>query len=581
MQDYIEPRENRRGRARDRQMARKKRRDAVSSIKDTSLERLSNVSMPEGTSEILGKIRILIGDTLWYLFNRTPFLKIGGAVLGIGFLIYLASFVFSGKIFPNVWTMGIGLGDLTIDEAESQLLSVWHEEMQIQLMVDGEEVASVAPSDLGLQLDATATAEQARGVGLSGIPLGVSIDPVVNLDYSTAQNYLLNMTEAVYVPPYEAGYAWENDQLVSLDGRAGRQLDVSLSMERLVQDPIGIASKQRFDLFTTALLPSIVDASPYLDDAYAFLDNDLELIGYDPFSNASQPWFVSREEVAGWLSAGVNGLTIRENVFGDYIDSINASLSLGEAPRYIDEATAFATIQNAIRNNQASAQLRIRYRPREYEVVGSDTGFSIGRKTGIPFGLIDAMNPGLDWTALSVGQTITLPSRDELIPETPVQNKRIIVDLSRQWLIAFENDEVVFSWGISSGRESAPTYPGIFQILSQVDTAFGGSFALCDSAGLDCGQWQMSWFMGVYEVTPGLMNGFHGAVLLPNGAYLGGGGVNHPSTFGCVMSENGNAQQLYQWAEIGTMVEIISDEFPPESDLARRAVEIMDAGTST
>jgi hypothetical protein len=82
----------------------------------------------------------------------------------------------------------------------------------------------------------------------------------------------------------------------------------------------------------------------------------------------------------------------------------------------------------------------------------------------------------------------------------------------------------------------------------------------------------MSWFMGIYEVAPGLINGFHGMVRLPNGGILNEGAVGRPGTFGCVMSVDTDAQRLYEWAEVGTVVEIISDEFPPMSDLARSVV---------
>mgnify|MGYP001251354731 FL=1 len=136
-------------------------------------------------------------------------------------------------------------------------------------------------------------------------------------------------------------------------------------------------------------------------------------------------------------------------------------------------------------------------------------------------------------------------------------------------MVAYENGEPVFSWAISSGISTAPTYPGVFQILNHDEVALGSSYTLCSAAG--CGQWQMYWFMGIYEVTPGLVNGFHGAVLLPNGTYLGGGSVGSPYTFGCVMSTNDNAELLYNWADEGTVVEIISSEFAPRSDLARRA----------
>ena len=78
--------------------------------------------------------------------------------------------------------------------------------------------------------------------------------------------------------------------------------------------------------------------------------------------------------------------------------------------------------------------------------------------------------------------------------------------------------------------------------------------------------------MGIYEVVPGLMNGFHGAVQLPNGNYLGGGGVYEPTTFGCIMSLDDNAEQLYAWAESGTIVEILSDDFQPESRLGEFAL---------
>ena len=83
----------------------------------------------------------------------------------------------------------------------------------------------------------------------------------------------------------------------------------------------------------------------------------------------------------------------------------------------------------------------------------------------------------------------------------------------------------------------------------------------------------MYWFMGIYEIIPGLMNGFHGAVQLPNGGYLGGGGVYEPTTYGCIMSLDEKAQLLYRWAEKGTIVEILSKDFEPESELGRLALD--------
>jgi hypothetical protein len=43
------------------------------------------------------------------------------------------------------------------------------------------------------------------------------------------------------------------------------------------------------------------------------------------------------------------------------------------------------------------------------------------------------------------------------------------------------------------------------------------------------------------------------------------------------MSDNTQAQQLYEWSEEGVVVEIISQEFPPESNLGRAAIEFIDS----
>ena len=78
----------------------------------------------------------------------------------------------------------------------------------------------------------------------------------------------------------------------------------------------------------------------------------------------------------------------------------------------------------------------------------------------------------------------------------------------------------------------------------------------------------MTWFMGIYEVFPGLVNGFHGNVLLANGSLLGDGNVGYPATYGCVMSENEPALWLYEWAQVGTMVEIVAGDYLPRSAVA-------------
>src|SRR5690606_32310770 len=111
--------------------------------------------------------------------------------------------------------------------------------------------------------------------------------------------------------------------------------------------------------------------------------------------------------------------------------------------------------------------------------------YSVSRATGIPFYLIEQSNPGRNLNVLSPGDKINLPSRDVAVPLDPVKHKRIVVDIPSQSLVAYENGREVFRWQVSTGISRAPTAPGVYQILTHSETAFGSSYELCGSQG--CG----------------------------------------------------------------------------------------------
>lgn len=558
-------------RARDRQMARKRRQQSTQSDGPRWWENL-NSRIPEFVPVILGRLGMVARDTAWHIVHRPQIAKIAGFLVLVIFGFFVMSHVFAGQIFPNVWAMGVSVGGMTIEEAEATLLSAWENDIEIELYAEGELFARVRPADLGLQLDARQTAEMARNVGMSGIPFGYGVRPIVTLDYTAAQHYMItSVNNDVFVEPYEAGYAWEGDQLVAVDGRSGRSLDVALTMQRLQQDPVSVITSRRLDLLMTPIHPVMVDGRPFIDAATAIATSEIMLVGYDPYRDEQVPWTTTREEITRWLMAAPNGVRLREATFVPFVNAISRTLQTGENQlRYIDPDEAMTAVEAAMQSGETRVNIRIRYLPSQYIVRSGDTGFAIARRTGLPIFLIQQANPGRNLDEIYVDDVINLPSPDSVLPVTPIPNKRIVVDLRTQTLVAFENDQVVFHWLISSGVEDAQTSPGVYQILSHEPIAYGSSYTLCGTEG--CSQWQMEWFMGVYEVTPGLMNGFHGAVTLPNGAYLGGGNVGQPYTFGCIMSRNDQGRLLYDWAEVGTVVEIISDEYQPRSELARQAL---------
>jgi hypothetical protein len=350
-------------------------------------------------------------------------------------------------------------------------------------------------------------------------------------------------------------------------------LDVGLTLEVLNQNVTSVAMNQRLDMIPQPLIPDFIDPEPYIDQVSTLVKQPFQIAGYDPYSNETVSWSTTPETLVSWVEASPDGLTLREESFIPFMEAQIASLNPdGERLRYLDPAETMGKVRAAISQTASKVDLRVRYHPTTYEVQAGDRGFSIARKTGIPYYLIEQANTGKDMNVLSPGDILNLPSRDEAVPLDPVKNKRIIVNINDQSMVAYENGEAVFSWQVSTGIATAPTSPGIYQILNHERVASGGSYTLCSEQG--CGSWKMNWFMGIYEVQPGLMNGFHGAVELPNGAYLGGGNVGAPYTFGCVMSLDSNAEALFNWADVGTIVEIISSEYPPRSELASRPFPI-------
>lgn len=569
MDDLYQPRRKKVSRVRQRYEDRQRRRDAMATPQSVYFASDDTGQQYQRLKAWRNRAVLLVRDAGWYITHTPVLIGTVAAIIGLWFLIFVARHVFEARIFPNVWSMGVYLGDLNEEEARSRLLDAWENEIQIQL-VDLDRSWSASPVDMGILLDPEPIVKAARAVGMAGIPVGWEIDPVVTVDYLTAQNFMLDMAQKVELPPYNAGYQFQNGQVIGIAGREGRMMDVGLSMESLTENPIEITETMRMDLVMTPLPPDITDPEPFMELVRSIAAQPFQMIGYDPYLDKSMTWETTPDVLVSWMEATGSGLTVRRDTFAPFLEAQNLSLNQGvDGVRFLEPNETTEKIGNAMNNQASVVNLRIRYRPEQYEVGPGDYAYTIARKTGIPFYLVEQANTGRDLNTLSVGDKVNLPSRDVAVPIDPVPHKRVIVNLDTQSLVAYENGQEVFNWLISSGMSTAPTTPGIFQVLSHNETALGSSYTLCGTQG--CGQWKMFWFMGIYEVVPGLMNGFHGAVLLPNGGYLGGGNVGEPYTFGCIMSLDANAQLLYEWADLGTVVEIISSEYPPQSELAQRA----------
>jgi len=139
-----------------------------------------------------------------------------------------------------------------------------------------------------------------------------------------------------------------------------------------------------------------------------------------------------------------------------------------------------------------------------------------------------------------------VPARPEPIDQ-PVPSyggsKYILVDISEQHMYVYEGDALAYSFVASTGMNNA-TRIGVFAVQSKIPNAYGATWNI----------WMPSW-LGIYW-SGGLENGIHALPILPNGATLWEGFLGRPVSYGCVVLGTYEAQVLYDWAEMGTPVEI-------------------------
>ncbi len=122
-------------------------------------------------------------------------------------------------------------------------------------------------------------------------------------------------------------------------------------------------------------------------------------------------------------------------------------------------------------------------------------------------------------------------------------SKYILVDISEQHMYVYEGDALVYSFVASTGMNNA-TRVGTFAVQSKIPNAYGATWNI----------WMPNW-LGIYWAG-GLENGIHALPILPNGATLWEGFLGRPVSYGCVVLGTYEAQVLYDWAEMGTPVEI-------------------------
>lgn len=453
----------------------------------------------------------------------------------------------SGRILPGVSVAGIRVGGMQVDEAAAVL----GDALQSLAVRDGERMWQVATGQLGLTFDAYASAEaavrcgRAEGSALEAIFGPANVAPVFAFDPNMAFQGLEALAPAVDLPARNATFRLENGQPVPVPAEEGRVLHVADTVARLASLPDELADGA-FDLAMNATFPTVTDASALVGQVAALLASPLTINAYNPVTDGALPWSIPPEVWGAWLTTedspdGVR-LSLDAAALGSFLNARNPELG---AAQYLKVDEAVSDVQQAIRANVPVATVRVYNQPTQYSVRPGETLGSIAWAAGVQMYRIEKANPGQNMDALSPGQTITIPSKDDLLLLPVVPGKRIVVSIAEQRMWVYENGQLKWDWPASTGIADSPTMPGVFQVISHDDTAYAGNWNL-----------YMPYFMSIYEAVPGFYNGIHGFPWRNGSQILWENALGRRVTFGCILISTRNAELLYAWAADGVVTEI-------------------------
>jgi tetratricopeptide (TPR) repeat protein len=122
--------------------------------------------------------------------------------------------------------------------------------------------------------------------------------------------------------------------------------------------------------------------------------------------------------------------------------------------------------------------------------------------------------------------------------------KRIEIDISAQHFYAWQGDTLIYSFPTSTGLPGRDTAAGKFKVLDKMPMAYSSIWRL-----------QMPYWLGIYYVG-NIENGIHALPIRPDGTVMWAGLLGQKASYGCVILSTEAARLVYEWAEIGTAVDI-------------------------
>ncbi len=469
----------------------------------------------------------------------------------------IAAFQSFQWILPGVQVFDKDVGMMSYEETVEWTDSYWNHSRLITLTHphDPNYAYIVSPQDLGYWVDPVATADAAYAIGRDSTPMEElsaavfgepqRVLPVMYFDENIARQTLTALADDLAVPAVEASVAYQSGAWAAIPGIPGQAVDIDATLASLYQDAFNIYLAQAVTLQMTAQAPAIKDLTPVLDEIEAVVSQDLTLTAHDPVTGDNTHWSVPADVKRGWVTVEPDTYTVGLVPDPDDVASLVAGWQ-----RDLDESGArqIQVDPNEIIDDWQAGRTPVaivHHAPTTYYVNAGESLWSISLKLGMPMWSIMDANDGLTVDNLEAGMTLTIPSKNDLLPLPVVPNKRIVIDISSQRMTVYENGAVRNTYVVSTGVADSPTMAGVFQVQTHELNAYASNWDL-----------YMPHFMGIYEAWPGFMNGIHGLPLLSSGVRLWASTLGSPASYGCIILDLAAAEDLYNWAEDGVVVEI-------------------------
>jgi LysM repeat protein len=187
-----------------------------------------------------------------------------------------------------------------------------------------------------------------------------------------------------------------------------------------------------------------------------------------------------------------------------------------------------------------------------YTVRRGDTLSAIAYRYGTTAWAISQANGLANPSFIYPGQRLRIPSGGNVsvapapaAASTGIASRRILIDLSDQRMYVYQNGQLLWNWVVSTGRPGQDTAVGSYKVQNKIPNAYAYTWNL-----------QMPYWLGIYWAGS-LQNGIHALPIQANGQRLWAGYLGQRVSFGCIILSTQNAQTLYNWATVGTPVDIV------------------------